>query len=134
VRRRIAEWPIADPRVEIRSQAVRGRGLFAREGIAARTVIEAAPVIIVPAAECPLLDRTILHNYYFHWDGDPDGDGRGALGLGFVSLCNHSSRPRARVDRNFVRTTLDLVAVEDIEPGDEITIDYGCELWFEPHD
>ena len=111
-----------------------GRGVFAREAIAAGTVVEAAPVIIVPAAECPILDRTVLHNYYFHWNGDPDGDGGGALGLGLVSLCNHSSRPRARVDRNFARHTLDLVAIADIQSGDEITIDYGCELWFEPQD
>jgi hypothetical protein len=128
------DWPIANPLVEIRRQAVRGRGIFARVAIPAGTVVEAAPVIIVPAAECVMLDRTILHNYYFHWDGDPDGDGRGALGLGLVSLCNHSSCPRARVDRNFSRDTLDLVAIADIEPGGEITIDYGCALWFEPHD
>jgi len=134
VQDRIAGWPIANPHVEIRTQSVRGLGVFARKAIAAGTVVEAAPVIIVPAGECPILDRTILHNYYFHWDGDPDGVGRGALALGLVSLCNHSSRPRARVDRNFIRHTLDLVAIAEIRPGDEITIDYGCELWFEPHD
>jgi uncharacterized protein len=126
--------PIPNHKVEIRIARERGRGVFARETIAAGTVVEAAPVIIVPAAECYLLDRTILYNYYFHWDGDPNGEGRGALGLGLVSLCNHASRPRARVDRNFVRHTLDLVAIADIAPGEEITIDYGCELWFEPHD
>jgi uncharacterized protein len=106
--------------------------VFAREAMAAGTIVEAAPVIIVPAEECAALDRTILHNYYFHWDGDPDGDGRGALALGLVSLCNHSSRPCARVNRNFAVHTLDLIAIADIEPGAEITIDYGCELWFEP--
>ena len=42
--------------------------------------------------------------------------------------------PCARVDRNLARHTLDLVAITDIGPGEEITIDYGCELWFEPHD
>jgi hypothetical protein len=112
----------------------RGRGIFARDAIAAGTMIEAAPVVIVSAAECALLDRTILHDYYFHWDGDPDGEGRGALGLGLVSLCNHSSRPCARVIRNFAERTLDLVALTDVLAGAEITIDYGCELWFEPRD
>jgi SET domain-containing protein len=126
--------PIPNHRAEVRSGPERGRGVFARQAIAAGTIVEMAPVIIVPAVECATLDRTILHDYYFHWDGDPDGDGRGALALGFVSLCNHSTRPRARVDRNFTRCTLDLVAIADIEPGAEITIDYGCELWFEPRD
>ncbi len=126
--------PPANHHVEIRTGPERGRGVFAREPIASGTEIEAAPVIILATAECRVLDRTIIHNYYFHWDGDPDGEGRGALGLGLVSLCNHSRRPRARVDRNFARLTLDLIALADIAAGEEITIDYGCELWFEPRD
>jgi len=124
--------PVSNLSIEIRTSAGRGRGVFAREPISQGTVIEAAPVIILPAADCPALDRTILYEYYFHWDGDPDGDGRGALGLGFVTLCNHSSRPCARVDRNHARLTLDLIATTQIEPGEEVTIDYGCTLWFEP--
>jgi SET domain-containing protein len=125
---------VSNRRVEVRSSPGRGRGVFAREAIAPGTVIEAAPVIVLPAAQCAALDHTVVYDYYFHWDGDPDGHGRGALGLGLVSLCNHSSRPRARVRRNFAQCTLDLVALADIEPGAEITIDYSCELWFEPRD
>ena len=97
-------------------------------------MIEAAPVLVLPAADCPALDRTIIHDYYFHWDGDPEGAGRGALGLGLVTLCNHASPPNAKVERNFARHTLDLIATRSIEPGDEVTIDYGCALWFEPRD
>jgi hypothetical protein len=88
----------------------------------------------LPAADCSALDRTVIHDYYFHWDGDPDGEGRGALALGFVTLCNHSSQPCARVERNYARLTLDLVAIAAIAAGDEVTIDYGCTLWFEPCD
>jgi SET domain-containing protein len=123
---------ISNDRVEIRSSAGRGRGVFARTAIAPGTLIEAAPVIILPAADCQVLDRTIIYNYYFHWDGDPNGEGRGALGLGVLTLCNHSSRPCARVARNYARLTLDLTAISPIGPGDEITIDYNCDLWFEP--
>lgn len=126
--------PVPNHRVEIRCGSARGRGIFARETISAGTVIEAAPVILVPAADCPVLDGTILHDYYFHWDGDPEGAGRGALALGLVTLCNHSGHPRARVVRNFDRRTLDLTALTDIEAGEEVTIDYGCALWFEPSD
>ena len=106
--------------------------MFAREKIAAGTVIEAAPVIVVPHGQCAALDRTILHDYYFHWDGDPDGIGTGAVALGLVSLCNHARRPNARVRRNLAEGTLDLIAHTRIDPGDEITIDYNCDLWFEP--
>jgi SET domain-containing protein len=123
--------PIPNQRLEIRTDPAKGRGIFAREAIAPGTVIEAAPVIIVPSEQCPALDKTILHDYYFHWDGDPDGDGTGAVALGLVALCNHSRRPRARVRRNLAQSTLDLIARIRIGPGDEITIDYNCPLWFE---
>jgi SET domain-containing protein len=126
--------PVPNHHVEIRISSGRGRGVFARERIASGAIIEAAPVIILPAADCPVLDRTIIHDYYFHWDGDPDGDGRGALALGLVTLCNHSTRPPARVERNYARLTLDLLAIDQIEPDTEVTIDYGCTLWFKPHD
>ena len=122
--------PIPNDRLEIRNDTLKGRGIFAAAPIAAGSVIEAAPVIIVPATECPLIDRTILHDYYFHWDGDPDGEGRGAVALGLVALCNHSRRPRARVRRNFAQATLDLVALVTIQAGEEVTIDYNCPLWF----
>ena len=125
---------IPNDRLEIRHDPLKGRGIFAEAPIAAGTVIEAAPVIVVPATECPLLDRTILHDYYFHWDGDPDGEGRGAVALGLVALCNHSRRPRARVRRNFAQGTLDLVALQTILAGEEVTIDYNCPLWFAAED
>jgi SET domain-containing protein len=126
--------PVPNHRIEIRSSPGRGRGVFAREPIASGTIIEAAPVIVLPAADCPMLDRTIIYDYYFHWDGDPDGEGRGALALGLVTLCNHSNRPCARVDRNHAQLTLSLIATAPIKPGEEVTIDYGCTLWFKPQE
>jgi uncharacterized protein len=129
---------IANHRLEIRSDALKGRGVFARSAIAAGALIEAAPVVILSAADCPLVDQTILHDYYFDWDGGPgpdlQGEGRGAIALGLVSLCNHSRRPCARVRRNLARATLDLIALVPITAGDEITIDYNCPLWFEARD
>jgi SET domain-containing protein len=126
--------PIPNDRLEIRSDPAKGRGVFARAPIGAGSLIEAAPVIIVPPAQCGLLDKTILHDYYFHWDGDPDGDGSGAVALGLVALCNHARRPNARVRRNLAQETLDLLALSPIAAGDEVTIDYNCPLWFEPQE
>lgn len=118
--------------LEIRSGPAKGRGIFARIPFAPGVLIEAAPIILIPAKDCPTVDRTILHDYYFHWDGDPEGEGSGALALGLLSLCNHSHRPNARVRRNFPWNTLDLIALAPIAAGDEIMIDYNCPLWFEP--
>jgi len=132
--RLIPNGPVSNNRLEIRNDPLKGRGVFAGAPIAAGTLIEAAPVVVVPAAQRPLLDQTILHDYYFSWDGDPGGpggEGSGAVALGLVSLCNHSRRPCARVRRNVAQGTLDLVALVPIAPGDEVTIDYNCPLWFE---
>ena len=126
--------PVLNDRLEIRSEPAKGRGVFARAPIAAGSLIEAAPIIIVPPAQCALLDQTILHDYYFHWDGDPEGDGSGAVALGLVALCNHSRRPNARVRRNLAQETLDLLALSPIAAGVEVTIDYNCPLWFDPQE
>jgi len=49
-------------------------------------------------------------------------------------LCNHASRPNAKVERNFAQHTLDLITTAPIVPGEEVTIDYRCALWFETRD
>jgi SET domain-containing protein len=126
--------PVPNDRLEIRDDPQKGRGLFASAPIAAGTLIEAAPVILVPPSQLKLLDQTILHDYYFAWDSDPKGESSGVVALGLVALCNHSRRPRARVRRNLAQGTLDLVALLPIAPGDEVTIDYNCPLWFAAQD
>jgi len=130
----LAWRPVPNDRLEIRDDPAKGRGVFAYQPIPAGTLIEAAPVIIVPAEQCALLDRTILHDYYFQWDDNLSRTGRGAVALGLVVLCNHSRRPNARARRNPARETLDLLATAPIAAGDEVTIDYHCPLWFEPQD
>ena len=122
--------PVPNDCLEIRSDPAKGRGVFARTPIAAGSLIEAAPVIVVPPAQCALLDQTILHDYYFRWDDD----GAGVVALGLVSLCNHARRPTARVRRNYARETLDLLSLTPIAAGAEITIDYNCPIWFDTRD
>ena len=118
--------------IEIRRDPRKGRGVFATRRILPGELIEAAPAVVFDLAECALLDRTIVGHYYFAWDEAGAPEGRGALALGALSLCNHAERPRARVHRNFDDQALELVAIDSIAPGDEITIDYGCPLWFDP--
>jgi SET domain-containing protein len=122
--------PLANDHLEIRHDPRKGRGVYARNAVGAGTLIEAAPVVLVPAAQRKLLDSTILHDYYFVWDDATAAEVRIAVALGLVSLCNHSRRPSARVRRNHARETLDLLALTPIAAGREITIDYNCPLWF----
>jgi SET domain-containing protein len=58
--------------------------------------------------------------------------GRTAVVLGFTSLLNHSDTPNCDFVRYIDALALDLVALRDISPGDELTIDYGLTLWFPP--
>jgi SET domain-containing protein len=112
----------------------RGRGIFAQSGIRRGEVIEEAPVVILPASEIELLDRTVLQDYYFLWGDD---DEEAAILLGLCSLCNHSYTPNAVFHLNPVKLTIQFVAHRDIEPGEEVTINYNGDpdsqnaVWFE---
>ena len=56
--------------------------MFANLPIPTDPLIDAAPVIIVPAGQCSLLDYTILHDYYFQWEDRLNG----ALPLGLFNF------------------------------------------------
>lgn len=96
-----------------------GRGVFAHRSFARDELIEESPVVVVPAAELAHLDRTVLENYYFQWGRDA------ALLLGTASLCNHAYAPNAVFHCQLPRRTIRFVALRDIEPGEEITINYN---------
>jgi hypothetical protein len=113
----------------IEEHGARGRCLVAAARIPVDTVIEEAPVVVFPAAEAEFIDLTVLFTYYFAW---PEPAGAGALILGRASMANHSPRPNARVDLDVGRRSARLVAIREIPAGEEISIFYGCDLWFTP--
>ena len=100
----------------------KGRGVFAWKHIAAGTLIEEAPVVIVPASQIEHLRRTALRDYYFEWGSAWT---EAALLLGTCSLCNHSSEPNAVYVRNPELMTISFFANRDIVPGEEITTNYN---------
>jgi uncharacterized protein len=105
--------------LEICFSDIHGRGVFATRSFAAGTTVERCPVVIVPATERHLLDNTHLFNYYFYWEGDA-----AAIALGYGSLYNHSAPASARYCKIFDAEIVEIMALRDIEPGYEITIDY----------
>jgi SET domain-containing protein len=111
--------------IEVRRTENKGRGVFARRLIPEGTIFERAPVLVIPAVE---IDEnpydTVLTRYCFQWGRDTV-----AVVLGFGSLYNHSYRPNAyyRDRRSRVK---EFVALRDIAPGEEITINYNGS----PHD
>jgi SET domain-containing protein len=115
--------------VVVRSSDVHGRGVFAARRFGTDDLIEECPVLLVgPDGEGPG-----LWEYMYEWTG-----GGGAVALGYGSLYNHSWLPNARYEQDYEDELIRLYAVQPIEEGEEITINYlgdpdgRGELWFEP--
>ncbi len=117
----------------------KGRGIVATQGIREGELIERSPVLIIPRNDRALVDPTIMFTYVFMWEHGTveedlyKHDGRAAIALGFTSLLNHSYRPNADFFRHIDELMIDVVALRDIEAGEEITIDYRMTLWFDPN-
>lgn len=106
--------------IEVKQAPGKGRGVFARKFIPRGTEFEKVPVLVFPADE--VLNGEVgdvLASYVFEW-----GKGTVALALGFGSIYNHSYSPNARYD-DVGRMTKVYTALKDIEPGEEITINYN---------
>lgn len=112
----------------------KGRGVFTAQEIPDGALIEVCPVLVIPKAELPVIHKTVLHDYYFLWGEDMDDC---AIALGFGSIYNHEVHPNANFILDMENQTIDIVAVRDIQPGEEITLNYHGEpgiedtLWFD---
>jgi len=124
--------------LRIAERGKRGRGVLADGPIAAGTLIERSPVLIIPPGDREAVDRTIIFTYVFMWEhGTVEEDlyrheGRSAIALGFTSLLNHSYTPNCNFIRQIDAEMIDLVAARDIADGEELFIDYQMTLWFTP--
>lgn len=106
--------------IEVKRSKGKGRGVFARRPIKEGDVIERVPVLVLPDGDENEVDTWQgIAGYCFVW-----GKGTVALALGYGSLYNHSYRPNARYD-DVGRMTKVFTALRDIEPGEEITINYN---------
>ena len=91
----------------------RGRGVIAQVDIEEGQVIEVCPVLLVKT------NKTIAKHVYL-WDNKFE-----ALALGYGSLYNHSYKPNAHYHRDYLRETIVIVALKNIEIGEEILINYN---------
>src|SRR5262245_37487262 len=91
-RRRRLQMPfVHSDLIVVRRSGKKGRGVFARKLIRKGTIIERAPVILLPIGEVfSDAPRTMLANYVFVWGSDSV-----AVVLGYGSLYNHSYQPNA---------------------------------------
>lgn len=111
----------------------KGRGVFTSEDIAAGSIIEICPVIILNPNDTECIHKTFLHDYYFVWDIEVRSS---ALALGYGSLYNHSDDNNAEFEIDLIEKVIRIIAEKNIEAGAEITLDYkglkeeNNELWF----
>lgn len=97
-------------RIEVRESSIHGKGVFSAEAIPAGMPIgtyQGAP--------------TSRNGQHVLWTNEPDGRVRGVRGTNELRYVNHSSSPNGEFDGTV------LYAIEDIEDGAEITVDYGEE-------
>ncbi|PYS04586.1 MAG: hypothetical protein DMG15_08485 [Acidobacteria bacterium] len=126
----------ADPNIKgVRMGTVerRGRAMFARRKFLKGELIERAPVIRLNEKQWPFAQKTILSDYAFDWG---EHDEQAAIALGYVSIYNHSYSPNAQLEELLDELMMEVVAIRDIEPDEEITINYNGDpekqdpLWF----
>jgi uncharacterized protein len=118
----------------IQSTNSKGRGVFTNELIAADTVIEIAPVIVMSAEERKLLDATKLHDYIFEWGETAT---QCAMALGWIPVYNHAANSNCEYFMDFENETMFVKTVQPIAAGVELTINYNGDwdnekaVWFE---
>ncbi len=118
----------------IQTTADKGKGVFTSHHLVEGEVIEIAPMLVLPSTDKVLIDKTHLYNYYFLWG---DNNEQIAIALGYGSIYNHSYNPNVAYKMDFNIETITFVAWKNINPGDELVINYNGDeddqtmLWFD---
>lgn len=113
--------------------ADRGRGVFTRQALKARTVVEVAPVIVMSGKDRAFLDQTLLHDYIFEWGEDRQ---QCCMALGYVPLYNHSYSSNCEYEMDFRKQIITIKTVRAVEAGEELLINYNGDwdnenpVWF----
>jgi SET domain-containing protein len=121
------------PYLYVKNTGNKGRGVFTKERIKAKTIIEDSPVIVMSAVERIQLDKTLLHDYIFEWGLQKQ---ECCMALGFIPLYNHSYTSNCEYFMDFETQTIQVKSVRTIEAGEELTINYngdwnnGKRVWF----
>jgi len=111
-----------------------GRGVFTNAVIAADTVIEIAPVIVMTMTDREKLDQTLLHDYIFEWG---EGNKECCMALGYVPMYNHSYSSNCEYEMDFEVQTITVKTMRSIKAGEELFINYNGNyddpkpIWFD---
>ena len=120
--------------LNIKSTINKKRGVFTHTPIAAGTVIEESPMIVMRAEDRKLLDKTLLHDYIFEWVVGKD---KCCMALGLVPMYNHSYQSNCEYFMDFEDESIQVKTIREIAAGEELTINYNGDwndqkkIWFE---
>jgi hypothetical protein len=112
----------------------KGKAVFTNERIAAGTVIEISPVIVMNKDDRVHLDKTLLHDYIFEWGKLKD---KCCMALGLIPMYNHSYRSNCEYFMDFEEEIILVKTVRLIKKGEELTINYNgdwndaTKVWFD---
>lgn len=112
----------------------KGRGVFCRQNLSEGIIIEWAPVVVMPAADRKLLDKTLLHDYIFEWGKNKE---QCAMALGYIPIYNHNYDSNCEYFMNYDTETIYIKTMKPVAANEELTINYNgifndeTEIWFE---
>jgi uncharacterized protein len=121
------------PYLQLHKSPAAGRGVFTKKNIAADTVIEVSPVIVMSATDRVHLDKTLLHDYIFEWGDDKE---KCCMALGFIPMYNHSYKSNCEYFMDYEEDTIFIKTAREIKAGEELTINYNGDwndekkVWF----
>ena len=113
-----------------RQASKKGRGVYALRNIRKGEVIERAPVVPMAKKDIPR-HGAVPDGYVLEWKAKKPEEAY-ALVLGYIMLYNHSGKPNILLENDYQKKTITATAIRAIKEGEELTWDYGCELWFTP--
>lgn len=100
----------------------KGRGVVAVRRFLRGELLDAAPVVVIPGRQWKLIEPSVVGRFCFGWD---DVTGSVAVALSRMSLLNHSYTPNVVSEKHVHRRLLMFVTLRDIEPGEELTLNYN---------
>ena len=103
----------------------KGRGVFAARPFAAGELVEVCPVVLLRKPYEALHKE--LKTVVFHWEVPEGAAATQALALGYGSLYNHASPSNLRYETDAQALVIRLVAVRNVEAGEELTINYNAD-------
>lgn len=115
-------------KIQVKESPIHGLGVFATDDIEVGELIEECPILFLPNKRGEV--NIVLTDYTYQWPKVLDWENF-VVALGYGSLYNHSDIPNADWDSDVEKQTFKFTATKKIKKGDEITIFYGGQSYWD---